>query len=93
MAKSVLGPAPEAIIFPSTHARKHPTKTMHAVEWHGSKDVRYSERAVPIVTDPGDVVIRVTATTVCGSDLHLFHNEFQGMEKGDVLGHEFVGAR
>lgn len=84
--------APEAIIFPSTESRKHPTKMMHALEWHGTKDVRYVERHAPIVTDSSDVIIRVTASTICGSDLHLYHNEFLGMEKGDVLGHEFVGT-
>jgi threonine dehydrogenase-like Zn-dependent dehydrogenase len=65
---------------------------MHALEWHGTKDVRLVQRAVPMVTDSTDVVVRITATTICGSDLHLFHNEFLGMEKSDVLGHEFVGA-
>jgi len=48
--------------------------------------------SVPIVTDPTDVVVKVTASTVCGSDLHLYHNKIPKMEKGDIIGHESVGV-
>ncbi|KAL6048404.1 Glutathione-dependent formaldehyde dehydrogenase [Balamuthia mandrillaris] len=78
-------------IFPKTTPRLDPTKKMMACEWHGNKDVRAVERAKPLITEPSDVVVRVTTTTVCGSDLHLYHNEFAGMQKGDILGHEGVG--
>jgi len=45
-----------------------------------------------MITDPADAIIRITATTICGSDLHLYHNELPGaMEKGDILGHEPMG--
>lgn len=39
-----------------------------------------------------DVVLKVTGSTVCGSDLHLYHAEILAMQKGDILGHEFCGA-
>ncbi|CAF1561176.1 unnamed protein product [Didymodactylos carnosus] len=38
-----------------------------------------------------DAIGRVTSTIVCGSDLHLYHNEFAGLEKNDILGHECMG--
>ena len=43
-----------------------------------------------MITAPKDALIKVTTTTVCGSDLHLYHNEIKDMEKGDILGHEFM---
>jgi len=46
---------------------------------------------MPTITDPGDAIMRVTTATVCGSDLHLYHSEFMGLSKGDILGHEAVG--
>jgi len=67
------------------------TRKMKALEWHGTKDIRVIERPVPKVTDPNDVVIKVTATAICGSDLHFYLNYTPGMQKGDVVGHEFMG--
>lgn len=64
---------------------------MKAVEWHGTQDVRYVDRPKPLITDPHDCVLRVTTTTICGSDLHFYYNLVEGMEKGDVIGHEFMG--
>lgn len=64
---------------------------MKAVAWHGAGDMRVVEIPKPTIVDPQDIVLRVTSTTICGSDLHLYHHEVPGMEKGDVLGHEFMG--
>lgn len=44
----------------------------------------------PMVSEPHDVLLKVTATTICGSDLHLYSGELPGMEKGDIVGHEFM---
>jgi len=81
----------DTILFPCTVSAKDSTKKMKALEWHGTQDVRVVERFRPRVTEPKDAIVRVTATTICGSDLHLYHNEFSGMHKGDILGHEFMG--
>jgi len=77
--------------FPVIEPLRDPARSMICLEWFGTKDVRIGEKAVPLITEPGDAIIRVTSTTICGSDLHLYHNEFPGMQKGDVLGHEFMG--
>lgn len=50
--------------------------TMKALRWHGKENVSVEEVPVPTVTDPKDVVIKVTGTTICGSDLHLYHKEY-----------------
>ncbi|GAC97986.1 alcohol dehydrogenase [Pseudozyma hubeiensis SY62] len=65
--------------------------SMLALTFQGTKDVQLSEVARPTVTDPTDIVIRNTAVTVCGSDLHLYHNVIPNLKKGDILGHEGTG--
>jgi threonine dehydrogenase-like Zn-dependent dehydrogenase len=64
---------------------------MLALRWHGEKDVHIDEVGIPTITDPTDVVCQVTGTTVCGSDLHLYHKEIVQLKKGDILGHEWMG--
>ena len=71
--------------------KTRPGETMLALCWFGNKDVRVQEVPVPAVTDPKDVVCKVTGTTVCGSDLHLYHREILQLQKGDILGHEWIG--
>lgn len=51
----------------------------------------YASFIVPDITQDNDVILQVTGTTICGSDLHLYHNEIFGLQKGDILGHEFMG--
>ena len=65
---------------------------MRAVVWHGKRDVRVDEVPDPVVQDPGDAVIRVTSTNICGSDLHLYEVLGAFMKEGDILGHEAMGV-
>lgn len=46
--------------------------TMKALAWFGTKDVRLVDAPVPSITEPDDVILKVTGTTICGSDLHLY---------------------
>jgi len=64
---------------------------MKALEFYGTEDVRVVERPRPMILHPQDVIVRITLTTICGSDLHMYHNLVPRMEKRDVLGHEFMG--
>ena len=64
---------------------------MKALVYHGSKDVRVDTVPDPAITDADDVILRVTATAICGSDLHLYRGKVPGMKHGDILGHEFMG--
>jgi threonine dehydrogenase-like Zn-dependent dehydrogenase len=59
--------------------------------WNGKHDVRVETVPDPRILDDGDAIIRVTSTAICGSDLHLYNGLIPSMEKGDVLGHEFMG--
>ena len=65
---------------------------MRAVVWHGKRDVRVDEVPDPVIQDPGDAIIRVTSTNICGSDLHLYEVLGAFMSEGDVLGHEAMGV-
>jgi threonine dehydrogenase-like Zn-dependent dehydrogenase len=64
---------------------------MKALCWHGKEDVRVDQVPDPSIQDPRDVIVRITATAICGSDLHLYDGYMPTMEKGDVLGHEPMG--
>ncbi len=64
---------------------------MRAVCWHGTGDVRVDDVPDPEIVDAGDVILRVRLTAICGSDLHLYGGYIPAMQRGDVLGHEFLG--
>jgi len=64
---------------------------MRAVCWYGANDVRVESVPDPIILKPRDAILKVTLTAICGSDLHLYDGYVPTMEKGDILGHEFMG--
>jgi len=64
---------------------------MKANCWEGKKKVRVETVPDPRILNDGDAILRVTSTAICGSDLHLYNGLIPSMEKGDVLGHEFMG--
>ncbi len=64
---------------------------MKAVTYHGTKDVRVENVADPVIHAADDIVLRVTATAICGSDLHIYRGKIPAMEAGDIIGHEFMG--
>jgi threonine dehydrogenase-like Zn-dependent dehydrogenase len=64
---------------------------MKALAYHGTNDVRIDTVPDPRIEEPGDVIVKVSATAICGSDLHIFDGFVAEMESGDILGHEFMG--
>jgi threonine dehydrogenase-like Zn-dependent dehydrogenase len=64
---------------------------MKAACWFGVGDVRIEDVPDPVVLNPRDVIVKVTLTAICGSDLHLYNGFIPTMEAGDILGHEFMG--
>ena len=64
---------------------------MKALCWCGTRDVRVERVPDPKILDGRDVILRVTATAICGSDLHLYNGFMPTMQPGDILGHEFMG--
>ena len=65
---------------------------MKAVTWHGKRDVRVESVPDPILKDPTDVIVRITSTGLCGSDLHLYEVMGPFIDAGDILGHEPMGV-
>jgi threonine dehydrogenase-like Zn-dependent dehydrogenase len=64
---------------------------MKANCWMGKKKVQVENVPDPTILNARDAIVRVTSTAICGSDLHLYNGFVPTMEKGDVLGHEFMG--
>ncbi len=65
---------------------------MRAICWHGKEDMRVDTVPDPKIEDPRDVIIKVTTTCICGSDLHLYDGYMPTMKAGDVIGHEPMGV-
>ena len=64
---------------------------MKALCWNGKNDIRCETVPDPKIEDVRDVIVRVSCCAICGSDLHLMDGLMPTMEKGDILGHEFMG--
>lgn len=64
---------------------------MRALVWHGKGDIRCDTVPDPTIEDPRDMIVKITATAICGSDLHLLDGYMPAMEDGDILGHEPMG--
>jgi len=70
----------------------HQDDMMKALVWNGKNSVKVVDTPKPKILEDGDVILKVTGTTICGSDLHLLHGTVIQLEKGDILGHEFCGV-
>ena len=57
----------------------------------GKKNVSVETVPDPKILSPRDAIVRVTSTAICGSDLHLYNGFIPTMERGDIVGHEFMG--
>ena len=64
---------------------------MRAVCWEGTEKIQVETVPDPVILNPRDAIIKVTTTAICGSDLHIYDGYIPTMQKGDVLGHEFMG--
>ena len=65
---------------------------MKAVVYHAPRDFRVETVPDPTLQAEDDLILRVTSTAICGSDLHMWRGNILGMKPGDILGHEFMGV-
>ena len=65
---------------------------MKAVVFHGIGDIRVDDVPEPVIQDPQDAIVRLTASAICGTDLHFVRGTFSGVKPGTILGHEGVGV-
>src|SRR5512141_1525574 len=64
---------------------------MKAVCWEGKKNVQVLSVPDPSIINPRDAIVKITTSAICGSDLHLYDGYIPSMQRGDILGHEFMG--
>lgn len=64
---------------------------MKAIVYSGPKSVELGQVPEPRIVEPTDALVRVTMTAICGTDLHVISGRFKGIERGSIIGHEFVG--
>src|ERR1700674_2252723 len=79
--------------FPSTSAATlNPTATMKALVYHGPGKHAWEDKARPIIQHPGDAIVRITTSTICGTDLHILKGDLPLVTDGRILGHEGIGV-
>jgi len=89
VADAVIGSTPTAT---PAQPLTDPNHKMHALTWQGKQNIQYIEAPRPLITDQRDILLKVTATTICGSDLHLYSGAMPNMKQNDIPGHEFMGV-
>jgi len=65
---------------------------MKALVYEGPGRKSLQERPKPTIQAPGDAIVRITKTTICGTDLHILKGDVPSCEPGRILGHEGVGC-
>ena len=81
-----------SLITSSKKALRDENNKMHAAVYKGKRDIRILEVPRPLITDLTDAIVRITATSICGSDLHLYNGEIpSSFVEGYTFGHEAVG--
>ena len=79
------------LVIVRTYLNKQGGKMMQAVTWQGNQKMDVRRVEDPTILEPTDAIIRITATAICGSDLHLYHHGGSVLEEGYVVGHEPMG--
>jgi len=64
---------------------------MRANVWMGKTNVQVRDVPEPKILNARDAIVRITTSAICGSDLHLYNGFMPTMQRGDILGHEFMG--
>jgi len=62
-----------------------------ALTFQGKERILYQNVEDPRIESPRDAIVKVSLTAVCGSDMHVYHERETGLDRGTVMGHEFVG--
>lgn len=65
---------------------------VRAVVWRGPREIEVCELEDPRLLEPADAIVGVSLAAICGTDLHAYRGEVEGIHPGTVLGHEFVGT-
>lgn len=66
-------------------------KTMKALVYHGPNQISLDDVPVPVIEEPTDAILKVTSSTICGSDMHIIQGHIPSVKPGTIVGHEFCG--
>lgn len=66
--------------------------TMKALVYHGPGKRAWEDKPRPVIKEPGDAVVRITTSTICGTDLHILKGDLPAVTDGRILGHEGIGV-
>jgi alcohol dehydrogenase len=66
--------------------------TMKALVYHGPGKRAWENKPRPTIQDPGDAIVRITTSTICGTDLHILKGDLPSVTEGRILGHEGIGV-
>ena len=75
----------------STAITLSPNSTMKALVYHGPGKRAWEDKPRPAIQNPGDAIVRVTTSTICGTDLHILKGDLPAVTDGRILGHEGIG--
>src|ERR1700716_1338802 len=79
-------PATTTAVTPGTSV------SMKALVYHGPGKCTWEDKLRPIIKDPGDAIVRLTTSTICGTDLHILKGDLPAVADGRILGHEGIGV-
>jgi alcohol dehydrogenase len=76
----------------ATSVRPSPTATMKALVYHGPGKKAWEDKPRPLIQHPNDAIVRITTSTICGTDLHILKGDVPSVTDGRILGHEGIGV-
>jgi alcohol dehydrogenase len=82
----------ELELAPTSAATLNASKTMKALVYHGPGKRSWEDNARPDIQDPSDAIVRITTSTICGTDLHILKGDLPAVTDGRILGHEGIGV-
>jgi alcohol dehydrogenase len=75
----------------ATPVRPSPSTTMKALVYHGPGKKAWEDKPRPLIQHPNDAIVRITTSTICGTDLHILKGDVPTVTDGRILGHEGIG--
>ena len=82
----------ELELAPSSAATSGTSTTMKALVYHGPGKRAWESKPSPILRESGDAIVRITTSTICGTDLHILKGDLPSVTEGRILGHEGIGV-
>ena len=82
----------ELELVPASAAPLSTASNMKALVYHGPAQRAWEDKPHPIIQDAGDAIVRITTSTICGTDLHILKGDLPAVIDGRILGHEGIGV-